>query len=165
MKKILWLVLLISLACLANASDKDPRSSNGIHYPHGWRTWSVIAVSHRRDNKTLRVILGNKVAIKAARSGKTHPWPNGTMLAKVVWKDTQMKEWKSATVPGQFVHVEFMLKDSRKYSKTYGWGWARWIGREQRPFNKGPEICISCHSPVKKRDWVYTKPAVFPKFR
>ena len=65
-------------------------------------------------------------------------------------------------MPGQFVHAEFMLKDSKKYSDTYGWGWARWVGSDQNPFNKGAQVCISCHTPVKDRDWVFTEPAQYP---
>ncbi|WP_373033454.1 cytochrome P460 family protein [Sulfurovum sp.] len=133
-----------------------------MSYPDGWQNWSSIAVSHRTDNNTLRVILGNDIAVKAARSAQTNPWPDGTVLAKVVWKDTQLENWKAATAPGDFVHAEFMFKDSKKYAKTYGWGWARWVGVEQKPFNDGAQICIACHTPVKNRDWVFTDPAAFP---
>ena len=120
-------------------------------------------MSHRTDNNTIRVILGNDIAVKAARSGSINPWPDGAILGKVVWKDVQLENWKEAIVPGNLVHAEFMLKDSKKYAETYGWGWARWLGLEQKPFNQGPQSCISCHTPVKARDWVFTDPAVFPK--
>lgn len=145
------------------AAGHTPASSHGINYPADWQNWSSIAVSHRTDNNTLRVILGNAVAVKAARSGNTNPWPDGAILGKVVWKDEQLENWKAATAPGTFVHAEFMFKDSKKYSDTYGWGWARWVGLEQKPFDKGPQVCTACHTPVKDRDWVFTDPAVFPK--
>ena len=160
---LLGLLLFIGAPTVSAATIPAP--SHKISYPAGWQNWAVIAVSHRTDNNTLRVILGNEIAVKAARLSKTNPWPDGTVLGKVVWKDTVLSSWKSATVPGKFVHVEFMLKDSKKYSKTHGWGWARWVGPEQKPFNKGMRICISCHTPVKDRDWVFTKPAQFPKFK
>ena len=158
------LALFLALACAASleATNNTPHQSNGIDYPSGWQNWQTIAVSHRTDNKTLRVILGNDIAIKASRQNKTNPWPNGTVLAKVVWKDTISSEWKEATVPGKFVHAEFMIKDDKKYAKTKGWGWARWVSLEKKPFNKGMQVCINCHIPVKKNDWVYTKPAKFP---
>jgi len=145
------------------AAGHTPAPSHGINYPADWQNWSSIAVSHRTDNNTLRVILGNAVAVNAARSGNTNPWPDGAILGKVVWKDTQLENWKAATAPGTFVHAEFMFKDSKKYSDTYGWGWARWVGLDQKPFDKGPQVCTSCHTPVKDRDWVFTDPAVFPK--
>lgn len=145
------------------AAEKTPAPSHGISYPSGWQSWSTIAASHRTDNNTIRVILGNDVAVKAARAGETNPWPDGAILGKVVWKDTQLGNWKAATVPGDFVHAEFMFKDAKKYAKTYGWGWARWVGVEQKPFDEGAQVCTSCHTPVKDRNWVFTDPAVFPK--
>lgn len=163
MKKLVILVLFLASATLSLASDKIPEQSHGISYPADWQTWATIAVSHRTDNNTLRVILGNEIAVKAARSSRTNPWPDGAVLGKVVWKDAQLENWQEATVPGKFVHAEFMFKDSKKYTETYGWGWARWVGLDQKPFNKGTQVCTSCHTPVKDRDWVFTDPAHFPK--
>ena len=160
--KIAIACVVAAMCCFAIAADKAPEDSHGIKYPDGWQNWSTIAVSHRKDNNTLRVILGNDIALKAARSGNTDPWPDGAILGKVVWEDAELETWKAATVPGNFVHAEFMFKDSVKYSETHGWGWARWVGLEQTPFNNGQHVCTSCHTPVKDRDWVFTSPATFP---
>ncbi len=160
--KPILVLLLASVLSVADATDSSRAPSHEISYPSGWQNWATIAVSHRTDNNTLRVILGNEVAVKAARSGETNPWPDGAVLGKVVWKDTQLDNWKAAIAPGNFVHAEFMFKDRNKYSETYGWGWARWVGLDQKPFNKGMQVCTSCHTPVKNRDWVFTDPAQFP---
>jgi len=160
--KLLVLSLLV-WATQVNAGDQMPAPSHGIQYPTGWQNWSTIAVSHRADNNTLRLILGNDVAVKAARAANTRPWPDGTIIGKVVWKDTQLVNWEKAIVPGKFIHAEFMFKDSKQYMQSYGWGWARWVGVEQAPFDKGTQVCTSCHTPVKDRDWVFTIPAVLPK--
>jgi cytochrome P460 len=159
--KLTYVILAIT-SFSAIGSNSAPDSSHGIPYPAGWQNWATIAVSHRIDNNTIRVILGNDAAIKAARSGKTNPWPDGTILGKVVWKDAELKAWKAATAPGKFVHAEFMFKDSKKYSTTYNWGWARWVGLDQEPFEKGEKVCTECHTPVKNRDWVFTEPASLP---
>jgi len=161
----LLVFLLFGAGTVATAADRTPDPSHGISYPTGWESWAAIAVSHRTDNNTIRVILGNEVAVKAARSGVTNPWPDGSILGKVVWKDTQLENWKAATVPGELVHAEFMFRESEKYSETHGWGWARWVGLEQTPFNKGAQVCISCHTPVQDRNWVFTDPAPFPKLK
>lgn len=153
---------LVVIVTEAHTADKAPAPSHGIPYPEGWKDWATIAVSHRHDNNTLRVILGNDVAVQAARTGNTNPWPDGAILGKVVWKDTQLENWKAAIGPGEFVHAEFMFKDSKQYVDSYGWGWARWVGLEQEPFEKGMEVCIACHTPVKDRDWVFTDPASLP---
>jgi len=159
---LLFALALIGPSADGLASDSSHAPSHGIAYPDGWKDWATIAVSHRNDNGTLRAILGNDVAVEAARSGNTDPWPDGAVLGKVAWKTGELKNWQAATGPGEFVHAEFMFKDSAKYSESYGWGWARWIGLDQTPFDGGTQVCISCHMPVKHRDWVFTDPAQFP---
>ncbi|UCE89516.1 MAG: cytochrome P460 family protein [Pseudomonadota bacterium] len=142
-----------------------PPAPNGIEFPAGYQDWRVLAVSHRTDNKTLRVILGNDAAVAAARSGKTNPWPDGAVLGKLVWKDATASHWPAATVPGNFVHAEFMIKDTKKYASTGGWGWARWKGLDQKPHGKdanAAQECVACHTPVKGNDWVFTAPAPMP---
>lgn len=160
--KLFFISLSVIVLSIVSAVADTPKPSNAIDYPVGWQKWSTIAVSHRTDNNTIRVILGNPIAVEAVSAGKTDPWPDGAILGKVVWKDKQHQNWQAATAPGEFVHAEFMFKDSKKYSKTYGWGWARWLGLSQQPFNDGAKVCISCHTPVKNRDWVFTDPASFP---
>ncbi len=155
--------IVLSLSVSSFASQHSIESSHGVAYPSGWQNWATIAVSHRVDNNTLRTILGNTVAIQAVKDGKTNPWPDGSILAKVVWKQKHSKEWQDAVVPAKFVHAEFMFKDIKKYESTHGWGWARWVGVEQKPFEKGASVCISCHTPVENKDWVFTDPAILPK--
>lgn len=154
---------LSAFALLAGASEPARETSNGQPYPEGWRQWATIAVSHRTDNQTMRVILGNEVAVAAARSGQTNPWPDGAVLGKVVWKETDLERWPAAKGPGEFVHAEFMFKDAQAHAETGGWAWARWIGAEQAAFNEGMGSCTGCHTPVADRDWVFTDPAAFPR--
>ncbi len=164
-------VLITTLALLGLSAGQAiassvPAAPNGIEFPADYPDWRVISVSHRIDNNTLRVILGNDIAIEAARSGKTNPWPDGAILGKVVWKQTEEKNWKKAIAPDRFVHAEFMFRDSRKWaSNGTGWGWARWVGKGQKPYGKNAGVsqeCIGCHTPVKGNDWVFTSPAFIP---
>jgi hypothetical protein len=138
---------------------------NGIGFPEGYKDWRVIAPSHRTDKNHIRVIIGNEVAINAARKGRTNPWPDGSALGKLVWKDAADPAWPDATVPGDFVHAEFMFKDSNKYSATGGWGYARWVGMELKPYGSDANFakeCFNCHTPVKYNDYVFTHPAKLP---
>lgn len=157
----LFLLILASAGTVASDAVRPP--SNGIAYPEGWEDWASIAMSHRTDNNTVRVILGNDIAVAAARSGNTNPWPDGAILGKVVWKASTLEHWPKAVAPGEFVHAEFMFKDATQYANTYGWGWARWLGLDQKPFDEGMQACIACHTPVKERDWVFTEPANMPE--
>ena len=138
---------------------------NGIDLPEGYKNWKLISSSHRSDNNTMRVILGNDTAIEAARNGMTNPWPDGAVIAKIVWKNRQLQKWPAATAPGEFVHAEFMFKDSKKFTETGGWGFARWTGLKQKPYGKDSSFvqeCFGCHTPVKDNDYVFTRPAVIP---
>jgi hypothetical protein len=147
------------------AADPGAAAPNGIALPEGYRDWRVIGISHREDNRTLRIILGNDKAVAAARSGDLHPWPDGSILAKLVWKDVTHEAWAKATVPGEFVHAEFMVKDAGRYAATGGWGFARWTGREQMPYGKDADFvqeCFGCHTPRKDNDYVFTHPVIIP---
>jgi hypothetical protein len=167
-KKCLSILAIYTALCgLAAADHHVPKPSpNGIKFPLGYQNWRLISMSHRLDNKTVRVILGNDKAIQAARAGKTRPWPDGAILGKLVWKQQEAADWKAAIVPGKFVHAEFMFKNAKKYAKTGGWGWARWKGMDQTPYGNDANVaqeCVACHTPVKGKDWVFTEPAELPK--
>lgn len=119
---------LLALVTSVQALAADP-SPNGITIPPGYKDWRLLGVHQRTDNNTLRAVLGNDVAIQAAREGRTNPWPDGAILAKLVWKNAKHDKWEAAIEPGAFVHAEFMVKNSEKYAATGGWdlpaGWAR----------------------------------------
>lgn len=163
---VLLLTLMgVTLFSHNSLASEVPPAPNGIELPENYKDWKVISQSHRIDNNTLRIILGNDAAISAARAGKTNPWPNGAILAKLVWKQKADAHWDKAIVPDKFVHAEFMIKDSKKYSATGGWGYARWLGLEQKPYGKDGQFvqeCFACHTPVKKRDYVFTTPVSLP---
>jgi hypothetical protein len=163
--------LITIVACLLGpsttvfAETAVPPAPNGIELPAAYKDWRVIATSHREDNKTLRVILGNDRAIEAARAGNTTPWPDGSILGKLVWKDSSHEKWEKATIPGKFVHAEFMVKDSARFAETGGWGFARWKGLDQTPYGDDGSFvmeCFNCHLPVKDNDYVFTHPAPIP---
>jgi hypothetical protein len=129
----------------------------GIAVPKGYRDWTLIAVSHRTDNKDeLRAILGNPAAAMALRKG-TLPLPDGAMLAKLAWKREPMPEFQGAFKPGAPPRIEFMVKDSKKYASTGGWGFARFI--DGKPADEAThKTCFPCHEAnVKGNDFVFTR--------
>ncbi len=156
-----WVLFSVLMAAMGASVVWAAGPSNGVAYPEGWQDWATLAVSHRTDNGTVRVILGNDVAVAAARRGDTRPWPEGAMLGKVVWKAETLADWPAAVGPGAFVHAEFMARVEGAGETR--WRWARWVGAELEPFQKGEGECIACHTPVKGRDWVFTTPAVLPR--
>ncbi|MBI5576869.1 MAG: cytochrome P460 family protein [Deltaproteobacteria bacterium] len=129
----------------------------GVGIPGGYRNWQLIAVSHRTDNKDeLRAVLGNEIAMKAFR-GKTLPFPDGAMIAKLAWKREPMKEFAGAWVPGVAPRIEFMVKNSKKYAATGGWGFGRFI--DGKPADEAAHnSCFPCHQAnVKDHDFIFTR--------
>lgn len=132
---------------------------NGIAYIPGYQDWKIISTTDRFDNQTMRVIFGNDVAIKAIADRNIHPWPDGTIFAKGAW--AQQVDENGDTKTGQFIQVEFMIKDHQKYASTEGWGFARWRGTDLKPYGKDAAFtseCTGCHKPVRENDYVYTFP-------
>lgn len=165
MKKSIWLAALLGAAGVQAGEPIPATAPNGIIMPAYFKEWRVIGVSHRNDKHSLRAILGNPAAIEAARQGHTQPWPDGAILAKIAWKESTLPEWPDAVVPGDLQHVEFMVKDSAKYAATGGWGFARWLGKELAPYGKDAAFdqeCFQCHTAVKGRDYVFTRPVTIP---
>lgn len=164
-RSLLCAVCVAFVALGTFAGDPGKVSPNGIEIPEGYRSWRMIAPSHRTDNNTLRVILGNPDAAAAVERGETRPWPDGTVLAKVVWRVDTLETWASAIVPGEYVQIEFMVKDEDRFPDTGGWGFARWIGPDKIPYGADASFaleCFGCHAPVKENDYVFTMPAAMP---
>jgi hypothetical protein len=134
----------------------------GITIPPGYRDWRLISVAHEEGNlNDLRAILGNDVAIKAYREGKL-PFPDGTNIARLAWSYVPSEENNrvfgraQSFVAGSATNVQFMVKDSRKYAATGGWGFAQF--KDGKPADASLlKTCFPCHVPVKARDFVFTR--------
>jgi len=149
----------------SGALAQTPPAPNGIAFPKDYKDWKVLAVSQRADSNTMRVIVGNDVAVAAARAGKTNPWPEGAVLGKVVWKPAKDPLWAPATVPGDVVHIEFMEKNSKRFAMTGNWGYSRWRGAKLEPHGKDAgfaQECAGCHNAAQSQDFVFTRPAALP---
>ncbi len=156
-------VILMLTIFLPPALEAAPPPSNGIPLPATYKHWQVLGVSHRDDNRSLRAIVGNTTAMIAARKGDTDPWPDGTILGKLVWKDSRHPFWQPAIVPGALSHIEFMVKDRKRFKETGGWGFARWVGDKLEPLNNdGGKPCFECHKAAAKTDFVFTRPVRLP---
>jgi hypothetical protein len=170
MRRIVFvLVAVVALAgvvaYMAPASGQADRqvAPNGVKIPPGYRDWRLISVAHEEGNlNDLRGILGNDVAIKAAREGKL-PFPDGTIIARLAWSYDPLEESTKAFGRLQsFVAgppkngVQFMVKDSRKYASTGGWGFAQF--NDGKPADEAVhKTCFSCHEIVKARDFVFNR--------
>jgi Cytochrome P460 len=169
MKRIGYvLVAVVALGVVAYVGFSPARAGGAaapvfdVTIPAGYRDWRLISVAHEEGNlNDLRAILGNDIAIQAYRDGKL-PFPDGAIIARLAWNYIPSEEnnavfgHSQSFVAGAATNVQFMVKDSKKYAATGGWGFAQ--------FNAGKPSdeavlsrCYSCHVPVKARDFVFTR--------
>lgn len=154
----LFLFLIGSALFPAPGAGEEPAKSPifGVTIPDGYRSWQVVAPSHRTDKDEIRVILGNDVAMKAYRA-KTLPFPDGSILAKLAWKRVPSAEFPETYVPGAQPRIEFMVKDSGRYASTGGWGFGRFVDGRAAD-EKQHSTCFPCHEAnVKGADFVFTR--------
>ena len=148
----------------------------GITIPDGYRDWRLISVNHLAGAggklKQVRAQLGNDIAIKAFREGKL-PFPDGTVIAALHWNEASSEENNKvldigfpgaglqSSVAQSAENVQFMVKDSKKYAETGGWGFADF--KNGKPGNEDlHKTCFPCHQPAKDRDYVFTRYAPTP---
>jgi hypothetical protein len=147
----------VMLSPAQNAFAEDAAPVYGVTIPDGYRQWELIAVSREADPlNELRAILGNTVALAAYRTD-AKPFPDGTILAKLAWKHVPSSTFDSAFVPGAATTVQIMVKDSKKYPDTGGWGFGRFING--KPVDEAQHLtCFPCHAAhVKDQDYVFTR--------
>jgi len=146
---------------------------NGLGFSEfkGYESWQVIAVSHNGD--LLAAILGNPAMIEAYKAGipgNGKPFPDGAKMAKVHWNAR-----KNDAAPGQpFVpagqhDVDFMLKDSKRFADSGGWGYAEFeydaasstftpgTLKDNPPQGNDAKCGHACHTIAQKRDYVFTE--------
>ncbi|HMG37503.1 MAG TPA: cytochrome P460 family protein [Blastocatellia bacterium] len=172
MKRIAF--LLISVATLSSVVafpskgsrlrliDQEAAPSFVTEIPPGYRDWQFISVAHEEGNlNSFGAILGNDVAINAYRQGKL-PFPDGTIVAALHYRfvpsDENNKVFgrSQSFVAGTPTNIQFMVKDSKKYASTGGWGFGHF--NDGKPADEAfMKTCFPCHAINKERDLVFTR--------
>jgi hypothetical protein len=134
-------ILLVAVATVAGVvafkfpasgcADEKAGPTSVIQIPPGYRDWRLISVAHEAGNlNDIRATLGNDAAIKAYREQRL-PFPDGAVIARLSWSYVSSEENNKvfgrvqSFVAGQPTNVQFMIKDSKKYAATGGWGFAQ----------------------------------------
>ena len=171
-------LLLIAVVALAGRvlymvpafgqADGEESPIYGVKVPEGYRNWQLIAVDNllvEGKADQLRAQLGNDIAINAFKEGKV-PFPDGAIIAAIHWTRVPSED-NNKVLSGPFpgaqsfvvrspVNVQFMVKDSKRYAATGGWGFADFKGG--KPGDKAlHETCFPCHGPAKDHDYVFTR--------
>ena len=170
-----FMFLLVAVATLAGVAGYTATASRHVDgedtpvfvttIPAGYRDWRLVSVAHEEGElKDIRAILGNDIAIDAYRSGKTS-FPDGAVIARIAWYHVPSEENNKVFGRAQsFVagseppwYLQFMVKDSKKYAATGGWGYAQF----DKDGKAGPESdlkkCHPCHQAIADRDFVFTR--------
>jgi hypothetical protein len=166
-----WLAVLAGRAI--SAQDKyTVKVPGGLAFSEfkGYEAWQTISIS--RNEKVVAVILGNPAMIEAYQAGipgNGKPVPDGARMAKIHWKPKPNKFFPDATVPGDLLNVDFMVKDSKRFADSGGWGWAVFdYNAASDTFTPGTttgtppqgndaKCGFACHTIVKTRDYVFTE--------
>jgi len=169
-RMILFLLAVASLSSVvvftAFASRQADQETTPLFVktiPTGYRDWRLISVAREEGNlNDIRAILGNDIAIKAYREA-TFPFPDGAIIARLAWShDVSEENNKTFGRAQSFVAgapkngVQFMVKDSKKYASTGGWGYGHFDDGK----SAGEAVlntCFPCHQAVKGRDFVFTR--------
>ena len=147
------------------AQDKySLRSPSGIAFSdfRGYEDWSLV--SSARQDEILKVIVANPAMIKAYKAGvpgNGQPFPEGSMIVKLQWKQKKSTEAQfDVDVPDVFKQAFVMEKDSKRFPKTGGWGYAVFnydaAADKFTPDPKSLSDCgNACHTAVKAKDYIF----------
>jgi len=165
-------VLAIFGASVMAAQDKYAvKVPGGLAFSEfrGYETWQVVSTS--MDGGLLAVILANPVTINAYRAGvpgNGKPFPEGSKMAKIHYDPKKLETFPAATVPGTLHDVDFMVKDSKRFADSGGWGYAVFdydvksdtftpgTTADNPPQANDAKCGFACHTIVKTRDFVFT---------
>jgi hypothetical protein len=140
-----------------------PASIFVTEVPPGYRDWRLISVAREEGElDDVRAVLGNDLAIEAVRQG-TLPFPEGTVIARLAWSldpsaenDEAFGRRQSFVAGAPKNGVQFMVKDSKRYAATGGWGYGHFD--DGKPAADAVlDACFPCHQAVEARDFVFTR--------
>ena len=167
-------VLALVGSWAVSAQDKYTlKVPNGLSFSEfrGYEAWQVVSIS--QDGNLIAAILANPVMINAYLAGvpgNGKPFPDGAKMAKVHWnakkaETTPGQPW----VPGTQHDVDFMVKDSKRFADSNGWGYGEFEYdatsatfrpgnmSDQPPQGEDAKCGAACHTIAQKKDYVFTE--------
>jgi hypothetical protein len=137
----------------------------------GYESWQLVSIS--QNGKLIAAILGNQTIIDAFRAGipgNGKPFPDGSKMAKIHWTPKVNESAPGPpTVPGTQHDVDFMMKDSKRFHDSGGWGYAAFnhdaasdaftpaTTADHPPQGNDARCGFACHTKAKARDFVFTE--------
>jgi len=144
---------------------------NGLAFSEfrGYEGWQTVATS--QNEKLVSVIVANPVMINAYQAGvpgNGKPFPDGAKMAKIHWDPKKNQYFPDTTVPGALHDVDFMVKDSKRFPDSAGWGYAFFryeaasdtfrpaTVADNPPQANDAKCGFACHTIAKTKDYVFT---------
>ena len=169
--------LAASLAFAADSPTPSTKDKYSVKVPgglsfsefKGFESWEAISVSS--NEKAVAVIVGNPTMIAAFKSGfpaNGKPAPDGARMAKIHWAPSKNAFFPNATVPGTQQNIDLMVKDSKRFADSGGWGYAVFDYNASTdtftpgtlagspPQGNDAKCGFACHTVAKSRDYVFT---------
>lgn len=155
--------LVASIAPPRGHADDDGAAIFVTTIPEGYRDWRLISVSHEAASfNSIGAVLGNDIAIQAYRDGKL-PFPDGAIIAALHYRHAPSEEnnkvfgQAQSFVAGAPTNIQFMVKDSKRYASTGGWGFGHFNAGGKPGDAAFMQSCFPCHAKMKARDLVFTR--------
>ena len=168
MKRVAFLLVAVVAAVFTfrgpsfGRADQASAQAFLTKIPAGYRDWRLISVAHEEGNlHSFAAVLGNDVAIKAYREGKL-PFPDGAIIAALHYSHVPSEEnnkvfgQAQSFVPGAPTNIQFMVKDSKKYAATGGWGFGHFNKWQTRRRGANQNL-LPLPREGKSRDLVFTR--------
>jgi len=169
---LLFLAAAVALAVQDKYTVKVP---GGLAFSEfkGYEAWQVISIS--RNQRVMAVIVGNPAIIDAYRAGipgNGKPFPDGAKMAKIHWTPKPNTFFPDASVPDRLADIDFMVKDSKRFADSGGWGYAVFDydtasdtfkpgdSTDKPPQGNDAKCGYACHTRAMTKDYVFTE---FPK--
>jgi hypothetical protein len=139
------------------------KSPDGVAFSDfkGYEDWAVV--SSARTDEVLKVIVANPTMIKAFKAGvpgNGKSFPDGSRIVKLQWKPKKSTEAPFVVdVPDVFTQAFVMEKDSKRFPKSGGWGYALFnyeAAGDKFTADPSPSDCGNkCHVTVKAKDYIF----------
>jgi len=180
--------LVIAVAGGNSSSAQEKQDKYTLQIPgglsfseiRGYEQWQVVGPSLTEAANVIRVIVANPLMIKAYEEGvpgNGKPFPDGSKIVKLEWRPKKITDLPFSastpdTVPGDLVQVEFIVKDSKRFSDTHGWGYAMFdydsaagtfapaTTASKPPVKHDAKCGAACHELAASKDYIFT---AYPK--
>ena len=180
--------LVIAVVASRSSSAQEKQDKYRLRIPgglafseiRGYEQWQIVGPSISEAANVIRVIVANPVMIKAYQEGlpgNGKPFPDGSKIVKLEWRpkkitDPPFSASAPDTVPGDLAQVEFIVKESKRFSDTHGWGYGMFdydaasrtfapaTKASKPPVNNDAKCCAACHEVAASKDYIFT---AYPK--